>query len=330
MFIVSNYHHVTGHHCGSTAMGNLLRWRGVQMSEPMVLGLGSGLAFVYLRGEGLNPTRAIMGRTWNLEENVANALGMRLEEQTTDDAAEGWAQVKACLDDGMPVMVQCDLMELPYWKSKTPFNGHRIVVAGYDEPRGVALISDTHFEGLQEVTLEELAKSRRSHAGPMGYARHASWTLHGDVQTRMEDAIVKALLDNAQSMDVKSDFAGIGAMEVFAKDVKNWRSQPDYSWCYRFAYQCIERRGTGGGNFRRLYRDFLMEASATVPDIQRTQLHVAMARTSSAWTTLAEQFELASREPEPAAGVLAHVESLSEAVFQFESMFWDRVPMVFG
>jgi len=330
MKIVSNFEHLPGKHCGSTAMRNLLRWRGVEMSEAMVMGLGSGLGFVYLRGDGLNPSRSIMGRTWNLEENVANALGMSLLEHTTDDAEEGWQRVKIAIDDDTPVMVQCDLVHLPYWGSNTPFNGHRILVVGYDEDRQVAMIADTHFEGLQEVPLESLAKSRRSFAAPMGYARHASWTLDGSVQNSMEDAIVRSLLLNAETMTVDSDFAGMGAMRVFADEVGQWVERPDAAWCFRFAYQCLERRGTGGGNFRRLYRDFLMESLQIVPAIKKSQLHVGMSRAAAAWTTLAEHFEIASRTEVPEGSAVQFVESLSEAVYQFESMFWDMIPDVFG
>jgi hypothetical protein len=34
----------------------------------------------------------------------------------------------------------------------------------------------------------------------------------------------------------------------------------DWQWCARFLYQVIERRGTGGGNFRKMYSRFLEEA----------------------------------------------------------------------
>ncbi|MEZ4606402.1 MAG: DUF4872 domain-containing protein [Deinococcales bacterium] len=39
----------------------------------------------------------------------------------------------------------------------------------------------------------------------------------------------------------------------------NWKDLPDLNWAARFAYQAIEKRGTGGGNFRLLYADFIQE-----------------------------------------------------------------------
>lgn len=306
-------------------MRDLVRWAGLELSEPMIFGLGSGLAFVYLKGEGLSPTRAIMGRGWNLEQCTAERLGVELVERNTDSPEEAWEHVREALEADKPVMLQCDLKELPYWGSKTPFNGHRIVVAGWDEARQIALVADTHFEGLQEVPLEALALSRRSHHGPMGYARHASWTLEGSPVAPDAEAVLKALKINAEAMAVESDVAGLGAMRIFADDVGSWIEQPDAAWCYRYAYQVIEKRGTGGANFRRLYRDYLMEALELVPAIKEAQLHVGMSRAASAWTTLAERFQFASESQSPDPQVLAHIESLAEAVYQFESMFWDQV-----
>jgi hypothetical protein len=36
----------------------------------------------------------------------------------------------------------------------------------------------------------------------------------------------------------------------------SWMELPDPAWTARFAYQNVERRGTGGGAFRGLQRDF--------------------------------------------------------------------------
>ena len=51
------------------------------------------------------------------------------------------------------------------------------------------------------------------------------------------------------------------ALRRFAAEAERWPSDAkDWQWCARFAYQVIERRGTGGGNFRLMYSRFLEEA----------------------------------------------------------------------
>ena len=57
------------------------------------------------------------------------------------------------------------------------------------------------------------------------------------------------------------DFEGLPALRRFAAEVGDWpEAAEDWQWCARFLYQVIERRGTGGGNFRAMYSRFLEEA----------------------------------------------------------------------
>ncbi len=54
---------------------------------------------------------------------------------------------------------------------------------------------------------------------------------------------------------------GLPALRRLAAEAADWPQQAeDWQWCARFAYQVIERRGTGGGNFRLMYSRFLEEA----------------------------------------------------------------------
>ena len=57
------------------------------------------------------------------------------------------------------------------------------------------------------------------------------------------------------------EFQGIPALERLAAEVGDWpETVQDPEWCARFLFQVIERRGTGGGNFRLMYSRFLEEA----------------------------------------------------------------------
>src|SRR4051794_23098940 len=57
------------------------------------------------------------------------------------------------------------------------------------------------------------------------------------------------------------EFAGVPALERLAAEAGSWpEAVGDWQWCARFAYQVIERRGTGGGCFRLMYSRFLAEA----------------------------------------------------------------------
>ena len=53
---VPGYVHTPGHHCGSTALRNLLAFHGVEISEEMAFGLGAGACFYYVALEDASPT----------------------------------------------------------------------------------------------------------------------------------------------------------------------------------------------------------------------------------------------------------------------------------
>jgi hypothetical protein len=92
------------------------------------------------------------------------------------------------------------------------------------------------------------------------------------------------------------DFAGLPALRRFSAEVGRWPQEAeDWQWCARFGYQVIERRGTGGGNFRLMYSHFLEEAG-------RDEAAGLSAEAAGRWTALAEAFRAASEceEPEPA------------------------------
>ncbi|HEV2727566.1 MAG TPA: BtrH N-terminal domain-containing protein, partial [Solirubrobacterales bacterium] len=79
---VRGYTHTPGHHCGSTALRNLLAFHGVEISEEMAFGLGAGAGFYYLALEDGSPSRWFNGRTARLEESFRELTGAALELRT--------------------------------------------------------------------------------------------------------------------------------------------------------------------------------------------------------------------------------------------------------
>ena len=67
--------------------------------------------------------------------------------------------------------------------------------------------------------------------------------------------------------DRAADWASTRAcprLRRFASEVGDWPEEvEDWQWCARFCYQVIERRGTGGGNFRLMYSRFLYGGGTT-------------------------------------------------------------------
>ena len=76
----------------------------------------------------------------------------------------------------------------------------------------------------------------------------------------------------------------------------------------------IERRGTGGGNFRLMYSRFLAEAG-------RDEAGIA-AEAAAGWTALAGSLLAASEAEAPEAGLWARIGDEAAAVLEAEERLW--------
>src|SRR5512138_2835759 len=99
--LVPGFTHRPGVHCGSTALADALRARGVHVSEPMSFGLGAGLGFYYLVSPALSPSHVFQGRSANLERTACEVLGAPVRERTAPDAAAAWEGVRDALARGL-------------------------------------------------------------------------------------------------------------------------------------------------------------------------------------------------------------------------------------
>ena len=327
--ILPGFEHRPGVHCGSTALADALRARGVALSEAMVFGLGAGLGFYYLASPALSPTRMFQGRSAQLERTACEVLGAPVHERTAPDAQAAWDGVRAALARGAAPILSTDLAELPYWSTRTPFGGHRVVLAGEVPERRAALVADTDRPGLEEVPLEVLDRARASIAPPFGRPGRPWLEVDAPPVTRpLGEAIRDALKRQARDMLLPQDgFAGVSAIERFAEELPGWpaqaRDEADRAWCLRYAYQVVEKRGTGGGLFRTLYASFLEEAEAALPALAHLGLAARARELAARWTSLA----LALREvgDAPGAAVPADVAAQARALATAERAFHEDV-----
>jgi len=311
------YVHTPGHHCGSTALRNLLGFHGVGISEEMAFGLGAGACFYYVVLDDTSPTRWFNGRTARLEENFSDLTGGILELRTFDEGDDGaWEAARDEVDAGKPVLLLTDLYYLDHYGNSAHFPGHAVVLAGYDEEH--AHLSDTGFEQLQTTTrLEDLEKAR--HSGHPAYPLSGHmFTVSGEVtQEQLRAAIPAAIGRAAQAMVASElgEFSGLGAVERLAREAGSWPEvAADWQWCARFGYQVIERRGTGGGAFRLMYSRFLEEAG-------RPEAPLAT-EAAACWTDLAEAFRVASEHDDPEPGLWREVDRIAHRVAEAEQRLW--------
>jgi hypothetical protein len=313
--MVPGYTHVPGNHCGSTALRNLFRFHGVELTEEMAFGLGAGACFYYVALDGQTPSRFTNGRTSKLEEEFVELTGLDIAIESFEDPDASWEAARESVDAGRPALLLTDLYYLDHYGKSAHFPGHAVVLAGYDTD--VAYLSDTAFEGLQTTSLQSLREAR--------HGQHPIFPLSGHMLTLPpeldapdpRDAAPAAIARAAARMiePPLGDFEGLPALRRFAAEVGDWpEAIPDWQWCARFNYQVIERRGTGGGNFRLMYSRFLAE----VGDAQAEVAADAAAR----WTELAAALLEGSEEEEPAPGTWARIGAAASAVLDVEERLW--------
>ena len=313
--MVPGYRHLPGNHCGSTAIRNLLAFHGSEISEEMALGLGAGVSFYYVALDGSTPSRFTNGRVGRLEEQFVELTGAPIRLETFDSPEASWKAARTAVDGGRPAILLTDLFYLDHYGNSAHFPGHAVVLAGYDAE--VAYLSDTSFEDLQVTRLESLARAR--------HGNHPLFPLDGQMFTvppgvelgDLREAASRAIERNVRQMidPPLGEYEGLPALRRFAAEVGGWPEQlEDWRWCARFCYQVIERRGTGGGNFRLMYSRFLAEAGYHESGLA--------AEAAARWSALARGLLSASEAEPPEPRLWSRVGHDAAAVLDAEERLW--------
>jgi hypothetical protein len=317
--MVPGFRHVPGNHCGSTALRNLLAFGGAEVSEELAFGLGAGPCFYYVALDDQSPSRFTNGRTSRLEEEFVELTGAALRLETYGSREESWEAARSSIDDGNPAILLTDLFYLDHYGRSAHFPGHAVVLAGYDDE--VAYLSDTAFEELQTTSLESLADARHSDFPVYPLSGHMLTQPDGVDAATLAEAAPRAIARAAERMiePPLGDYEGLPALRRFAAEVGGWPGQlDDWQWCARFNYQVIERRGTGGGNFRAMYSRFLEEVGL--------EAEAALAAAASeAWTALAAALLAASESETPEQDLWDRIGNEGEQVLAAEERLWEAL-----
>jgi len=328
--MVPGFRHLPGQHCGSTAIRNLLAFHGVELSEEMALGLGAGPSFYYVVLDDQSPSRFTNGRVMRLEEQFLALTGAPLRLDTFDGPEGSWAAARQAVDRRRPALLLTDLYHLDHYGSSARFPGHAVVLAGYDDE--VAYLADTGFEELQTTRLENLAAARHGDLPIAPLAGHMVTVPEraevGDVRAAAPAAIAHAA-EGMLAPDLGA-YQGLPALRRFAAEVAGWpETAPDWRWSARFCHQVIERRGTGGGNFRRMYSRFLDEVAAAclAPVAGGAEL---AAEAAERWSALAAALLAASELDDPGPELRAAVEEAAGGVLEAEERLWPALAGAIG
>jgi hypothetical protein len=297
--MIEGYENRTGEHCGSIAMRNLLQhYCGLDLSEPMIFGVGAGVDLLLIEGHDFDPTVLLFGRSTSMEADVADALGVDYVERVELDDDRAWETARREVGEGRPTMLSGDIFYLDYREYKVHFPAHRFVLLGFDDDEQVVYVADRIDPEPQACSYGALRKSRN----PRGF--FSTYNLWGKFENTavgrsLEEACARAIDRAARRMLGRADAErpalpdpamrvsqGLAGLEAFAKQLEDWPDRDDCEGLASYTSQCLEKWGNGGGNFRNLYAAFLGEVREFAPTLVDAEAPLLASRASQQWTVL--------------------------------------------
>jgi len=281
-----------GQHCETTATGTLLRQLGIELSEPMLFGLGEGLGFIFWNMKTMDfPFIGGRIKPDALTENIARNLNLKLTVKETASQQKAWEGVKELIDKGKIVGLKLDCYHLEYFSRPFHFAGHYAALYGYDN--GNAYLVDTKQQGGKvKTSLKSLALAR-AEKGPMS-SKNLYYTLQKPgTKFDLKTAILTAIRNNATEY-IHPPITNIGykgILKTSAEIVKWFRTSKDIENDFKITAMLMEKAGTGGALFRNLYRDFLKESYDLLKLDKLKTGYEAFMEIATLWSSVSDLFE---------------------------------------
>lgn len=268
----SNCPALSGYHCQTNSLAKIYHHYNHPLSEDMLLGLGSGMGFIFWHQKGTYP---FIGGRANLKSffnDAGKRTSVKIEFRTTSSNQKAENRLLQLLNEKKPVMMFGDMGMLPWFDfpEHYHFGSHTFVICGYDGLQTV-LASDMEQKaaGLKKgiyapVSLNDLKKARSSAFKP--FPPKNAW-LEFDFshfKNPGRDDIYAAVKQTAETM-LNPPISNLGIKGFYrtAGEMEKWPGQfndKQLRMVLFNLYIFIETGGTGGGCFRYMYSRFLKEA----------------------------------------------------------------------
>lgn len=287
----TNFTHHQSAHCENGVASNLLKFNGINISEPMVFGIGSGLFFFYLPLLKVNQAPAISYRPMPgfIFNKAAKRLGITVKRIKFSSPEKAQIALENNLKNNIPTGLQVGVYNLTYFPDeyRFHFNAHNLVVYGKNE--NTFLISDPVMETVTTLTEAELEKVRFA-KGTLSPKGQMYYPTHLPSQINWESAIKKGIKNTCSDMLAPVPIVGVAAMRYLAKSIRKWPKSKGVKVANHYLAQMIrmqEEIGTGGGGFRFIYAAFLQEAAVILKNDKLKELSFEMTQIGDMWRDFA-------------------------------------------
>jgi hypothetical protein len=264
-----------GYHCQTNSLAKMYYYYGHALSEEMILGLGSGMGFIYWKMKMKAGSYVFIGGRGN-NKNFFNDLGKRTGIKITSISTSSTKKAKASLLKKLakeePVMMFGDMGFLPWFDLPEDyhFGGHTFVICGFDGKDTVlASDMDQKSPGLKKgiyypITLEQLHKARGSTYKPFPPKNtYLEFDFEKFCNPGADDVLtsIKQTVESQLNPPIRN--IGVKGLRHTSKEILKWPNMfKDHELRMNLfsLYIFIEIGGTGGGCFRYMYARFLKEA----------------------------------------------------------------------
>lgn len=323
----TGFTHQQSAHCENGVASNLLKHNGLEISEPMVFGIGSGLFFVYLPFIKVNHAPAISYRPLpgSIFNKVAKRLGLKIKRVKFSNPKAAEKALDENLHKGIPTGLQVGVYHLAYFPDeyRFHFNAHNLVV--YGKTPTDYLISDPVMETVTTLTHGELEKVRFA-KGAFAPRGQMYYPVEVPEKIDFSKAIVKAIRNTCRDMLAPVPIVGVRGIRFVARQIRKWPASKGTKVANHYLAQLVrmqEEIGTGGGGFRYIYAAFLQEASAILKNEKLRELSAEMTTIGDLWRDFAVNASRVYKNRSTQNDVyntladeLLHIADLEEAFFK--------------
>jgi len=283
-----DFEHRQSAHCENGVVSNLLRFYGIELSEPMVFGIGSGLFFShmpFLKVGGI-PVSSFRPLPGIIFKRISKRLGIKFEKQKYRRPSEAMKALDSNLEKNIPTGMLVGVYHLTYFPDpyRFHFNAHNIVVTGKDD--NSYLISDPIMEGYERLSYDELLRVRYA-KGTFAPKGHMYWVKNIPEEINIEAAAIKGIKHVCKHMlTIPVPMFGVKGIRFLSRKLRNYPNKLGARKAAAYTGQIVraqEEIGTGGAGFRFMYGAFLQEAAELLNNPRLRELSLEISEIGDMW-----------------------------------------------
>lgn len=327
------HHHSA--HCESGVMSTLFRDKGVEISEAMIFGIGSGIFFGHLpfvKWVGL-PISTYRSQPGSIFRKTAKRLGGKFVTRRFRNTQKGMDELRRVLKTGQIVGLTTNIYWLSYFPNRFrfQFNGHNIIIL-HEIDNGFR-VSDPVLDNPVDCLTEDLERARFAHGPlePHGFMFYPEFIRpNPDLRT----ACIKGMKDSCNMMlKIPLPIFGIRGIRFLAKSIIKSEDKLGFKEASRQLANIVrmqEEVGTGGAGFRFIYAAFLQEAAELFGSDDLARLSQEMTAIGDVWREFAVVSARIVKQRDPAENNFSKAGGLMLICAGREEAFFRELNIVAG